>query len=306
MAYGAWYGRTGGSSSPRRPAAPSLRSASPPRLLIALALAPAPALALTLGPALVLALGHAPALALGRHVAVTLVAFGPESDGQTERMNALVEHYLRTYCTYLQDDWAPSFCVSAEFGLNNHASDATHVTPFFANLGQHPRTGIEPSVPSSGLPLNARAAAETSRVDEFAADLDHLSAFCKTQIEYARARYESAADAHRQHAPAYKPGDVVWLDTRNIKTRRSSKKLDHRFAGPLHVAQKISSHAYRIKLPEGWQVHDTFQTSVGTSPQLGHPLSPSFSFADRLVSYFEYHVRTTSLTEIAYPAARSY
>ena len=134
------------------------------------------------------------------------------------------------------------------------------MTPFFANLGQHPRTGIEPSVPSPGL--NSRAAAETNRVDEFAADLAQLSSFCQTRIQYARAQYEAAANTHRQHAPAYKPGDLVWLDTRNVKTRRPSKKLDHRFAGPLRVLQQISPHACRIELPEGWQIHNTFHVSL--------------------------------------------
>ena len=65
------------------------------------------------------------------------------------------------------------------------------MTPFFANLGQHPRTGIEPSVANPGY--DARAIAEANRVDEFAADLEQLSDFCKTQIQFARARYEATS-----------------------------------------------------------------------------------------------------------------
>jgi hypothetical protein len=32
-------------------------------------------------------------------------AFHPEIDGKTERVNAMLEQYLRAYVTYLQDDW---------------------------------------------------------------------------------------------------------------------------------------------------------------------------------------------------------
>src|SRR5690606_22736907 len=31
--------------------------------------------------------------------------FHPQTDGQTERMNAVMEQYLRAYVNYLQDDW---------------------------------------------------------------------------------------------------------------------------------------------------------------------------------------------------------
>ena len=32
--------------------------------------------------------------------------YHPETDGQTERANATMEHYLRAYVNYMQDDWA--------------------------------------------------------------------------------------------------------------------------------------------------------------------------------------------------------
>ena len=29
-----------------------------------------------------------------------------QTDGQTERFNTVMEHYLRAYIKYMQDDWA--------------------------------------------------------------------------------------------------------------------------------------------------------------------------------------------------------
>jgi transposase InsO family protein len=34
------------------------------------------------------------------------MAFHPETDGQTEQMNSIMEQYLRAYVNYQQDNWA--------------------------------------------------------------------------------------------------------------------------------------------------------------------------------------------------------
>ena len=60
-----------------------------------------------------------------------------ETDGQTERVNAILEQYLRAYVNYLQDDWE-AWLHLAEFATNNHASETTGMSPFFANYGQDP------------------------------------------------------------------------------------------------------------------------------------------------------------------------
>lgn len=56
-------------------------------------------------------------------------AYHPQTDGQTERMNARVEQYLRAYVNYAQNDWI-RYLPSAEFALNDHDSQVTGVSPF--------------------------------------------------------------------------------------------------------------------------------------------------------------------------------
>ena len=65
-------------------------------------------------------------------------AFHPETDGQTERLNAAMEEYLRGHVNYLQDDWARLLPLT-EFAGNNQVSTATGASPFYAVYGRDPR-----------------------------------------------------------------------------------------------------------------------------------------------------------------------
>jgi len=49
-----------------------------------------------------------------------------------------MEQYVRSYVNYEQDDWCQSLPM-AEFMWNNHASETTGTSPFFANNGSDPR-----------------------------------------------------------------------------------------------------------------------------------------------------------------------
>lgn len=76
-------------------------------------------------------------------------AFHPQKDGQVERINALLEDYLRHYVSQEQDDWA-FWLPIAEFSYNNSPSASTKFSPFFAVHGFHPR--FNSFVASSGIP----------------------------------------------------------------------------------------------------------------------------------------------------------
>jgi len=64
-------------------------------------------------------------------------AFHPQTDGQTERNNAILEQYLRAYINYQQDDWC-GYLLLAEFAYNNGYQETIKNTPFFANYGINP------------------------------------------------------------------------------------------------------------------------------------------------------------------------
>jgi len=56
-----------------------------------------------------------------------------------------------------------------------------------------------------------------------------------------------------------KEGDKVWVDGRNLKTFRPTKKMDVKRLGPFVILEKIGTSAYRLKLPQLWnRVHPVF------------------------------------------------
>jgi transposase InsO family protein len=70
------------------------------------------------------------------------MAYHPQTDGLMERMNQTLETYLRTFCSYQQDDWF-DYLPLAEFAFNNSKNSSIQQTPFFANLGFNPNFDIQ-------------------------------------------------------------------------------------------------------------------------------------------------------------------
>ena len=69
---------------------------------------------------------------------------------------------------------------------------------------------------------------------------------------------------NKNHIPTtFKVGDKVRLSAKNIKTIRSSQKLDHRFLGPFRIIKKIGTQAYKLKLPPKYsRIHNVFHVSL--------------------------------------------
>jgi len=66
--------------------------------------------------------------------------YHPQTDGQTERVNQLLEQYLWCYVNYNLSNWL-DLLPSAEFAYNNQAHKGTKDSPFFLEYGRNPRAG---------------------------------------------------------------------------------------------------------------------------------------------------------------------
>ena len=62
-------------------------------------------------------------------------AYHPQSDGQTERTNLILEEMLRNYVNYKQSNW-DEYLISAEIAYNNSMQVSTGYSPFYLMSGQ--------------------------------------------------------------------------------------------------------------------------------------------------------------------------
>ena len=182
-------------------------------------------------------------------------AYHPQTDGQTERINFTIEMYLQMYVDYMQNDWA-RWCPSAEFAYNNHVSEATKCTPFFANSGQHPRMSTEPFV--INITLREHDQADQQMALNFTTKMNSINDTLREQMTRAQTVYEEFSNRRRDHASVIKAGDIVWLDARNLATERLSKKLSNKYEGPFQVIRTIGTHASKLEIPDNWRHHDVF------------------------------------------------
>jgi len=81
-------------------------------------------------------------------------------------------------------------------------------------------------------------------------------------LEAAQERICRYTNPDRKEPPAYQVGDLVILNGRNIRTRRPSKKLDHKNHGPIQIEKIVSPLAVRLTLPQKWKIHNVFHVSL--------------------------------------------
>ncbi len=200
-------------------------------------------------------------------------AFHPETNGQTEVSNASMECYLRSYVSYQQNDWT-RWLGLAEFAVNNAVSKPIGCSPFFANYGFNPRLGFEPApLINHGTPAAAVAA------EDFGRHMQDLCDLLRTEMQAAQSKYEDNANAHRLPAPVYQVGDEVWLDAKNIRTQRPSRKLDWKNLGRFKIKRVLNPYVYELDLPESMRIHNVFHVSklepAATDPLPGQEVLPS-------------------------------
>jgi hypothetical protein len=180
-------------------------------------------------------------------------AYHPQIDGQTERVNQILEDMLRACALQYGRSWDKSLSY-AKFSYNNSYQESLKMAPFKMLYGRMCQT-----------PLFWNEMGER-RV--FGPDiLEEAEKQVRTVWENLRvtqSRQKSYAD-HRRRELSFEVGDFVYLKVSPMRGLHHFKvrgKLAPRFIRPFKILEKRGEVAYQLELPPQLSdVHDVFHVS---------------------------------------------
>jgi hypothetical protein len=180
-------------------------------------------------------------------------AFHPQTDGQTERVNQILEDMLRACALDYGSSWDENLPY-AEFSYNNSYQSSIEMAPFEALYGRKCRT-----------PLLWDGVGERSFFGpDVIKEAEEKVRLIRDRLKVAQSRQKSYADSKRREI-IYEVGDRAYLRVsplRGIKRFGIKGKLAPRFIGPYRILSRKGEVAYELELPEALSaVHNVFHVS---------------------------------------------
>jgi hypothetical protein len=180
-------------------------------------------------------------------------AYHPQTDGQTERVNQILEDMLRAYALKHNQSWDK--CLPyAEFSYNNSYQEGIKMTPFEFLYGRKFKTPQFWNKPGEnqifGPDILRRAERQVHMVRE--------------NLKLAQSRRKSYA-GNRRRELRFQVGDYVYLKVSPMRGLRYFKirgKVAPRYIGPFKILEQRGEVAYQLELPPQLSdVHDVFHVS---------------------------------------------
>src|SRR5579883_1978681 len=180
-------------------------------------------------------------------------AYHPQTDGQTKRVNQILEDMLRACVIHYDKNWDK--CLSlAEFSYNNSYQASLKMAPFEALYGRRCRT-----------PLNWSQSGERKIYGpDLVMEAEEKVRIIQENLKAAQARQKSYFDKRRKPL-LFEVGDYVyfWVSpTKGVQRFGVKGKLAPRYIGPYEIVEQCGPVVYRLRLPADLvAVHDVFHVS---------------------------------------------
>jgi hypothetical protein len=179
-------------------------------------------------------------------------AYHPQTDGQTERTNQVLEDMLRACALKHGGSWDKSLSY-AESSYNNRYQASLKMAPFEALNGR------------KCSPLYWSETGESQLFGpEIIKEAERQVQVVHENLRVAQSRQKSYADTRRREL-TFEEGDFVYLKVSPIRGLRRFKvkgKLSPRYIGPFKILERKGEVAYQLELPERLSdVHNVFYIS---------------------------------------------
>ncbi|WVZ80443.1 hypothetical protein U9M48_027916, partial [Paspalum notatum var. saurae] len=180
-------------------------------------------------------------------------AYHPQTSGQVERVNQILEDMLRACALTYSTKWDECLPL-AEFAYNNSYQKSLEMVPFEALYGRRCRTPLNWSEPGEritfGLDLVTQAEEQVK--------------FIHSNLKRAQSRQKSYSDKRRRPL-VFEKDDHVYLRVSPMKGVHRfgvKRKLAPRYVDPFKITEQCGPVAYRLELPPPLAaVHDVFHVS---------------------------------------------
>jgi hypothetical protein len=161
-------------------------------------------------------------------------AYHPQTDGQTKRVNQILENMLRACALQYGRSWDKSL-LYAEFSYNNSYQQSLKMAPFEMLYGRRCRTPLFCS--------------ETGERKVFGPDILRVR-MVRENLRVTQSRQKSYVN-HRRRELSFEVGDFVYLKVSPMRRLRHFKirgKLAPRFIGPFKILEKRGEVSYQLEL----------------------------------------------------------
>nr|CAD40090.2 OSJNBb0012A12.12 [Oryza sativa Japonica Group] len=180
-------------------------------------------------------------------------AYHPQTDGQTERVNQILEDMLRACALDFGGSWDKNLPY-AEFSYNNSYQASLQMAPYEALYGRKCRTPLLWD--------------QTGERQVFGTDIlreaEEKVKIIQERLRVAQSRHKSYADNRRRDL-SFEEGDYVYLRVtplQGVHRFHTKGKLAPRFVGPYKIVSRRGDVAYQLELPQSLAgVHNVFHVS---------------------------------------------
>ncbi|WVZ80737.1 LOW QUALITY PROTEIN: hypothetical protein U9M48_028193 [Paspalum notatum var. saurae] len=179
--------------------------------------------------------------------------YHPQTDGQTERTNQILEDMLRACALQYGTSWDKSLPY-AEFSYNNSYQASLKKSPFEALYGRRCMTPLfwnQPGEKQVFRPDLIKGAEQQIKM-------------VHENLRVARSGQKSYADVRRRDL-TFKVDDFVYLKVspmRGIRRFNIKGKLAPRYISPFKIVERKGEVAYKLELPSNLSgIHDVFHVS---------------------------------------------